>query len=125
MKNLKTRRDFMKVSAVGALGMLALNPLACTSDSPNRKSFGVGLQLYTIRDAMAADTLGTLKKVSEMGYKNVELAGYSGGKFYGFTAKEFKKIISDLGMDVISSHTMVEAAGITMENAKKNGRRPC
>ena len=119
MRNLKSRRDFMKISAVGTLGIIALNPLACASGTPDRKSFGVGLQLYTIRDAMAADTVGTLKKVSEMGYKNMELAGYSGGKFYGFTAKEFKKIVTDLGMDIISSHTMVEAEGITMENAKK------
>jgi sugar phosphate isomerase/epimerase len=59
-----------------------------------------------------------LKKLSDLGYKNLELAGYADGKFYGFTPAEFKKIVNDLGMDVISSHTNVEAAGITMDNAK-------
>jgi len=82
-------------------------------------SYGVGLQLYTIRDAMDADKLGSLKKVADMGYKNLELAGYSDGKFYGMEPADFKKVVTDLGMDIISSHTMVEAEGITIENAQK------
>ncbi|MBK6281927.1 MAG: hypothetical protein IPF54_03990 [Draconibacterium sp.] len=85
----------------------------------DKKSFEVGLQLYTIRDAMTADALGSLKTISDLGYKNVELANYADGKFYGFEPAEFKKIVSDLGMDIISSHTSVEAAGITLESAKK------
>lgn len=119
MKNLKNRRDFMKITAASALGVMALGPTACaTSVAKDKKSFGVGLQLYTVRDAMTEDALGTLKKVSEMGYKNVELANYANGKFYGYAPKEFKKIVNDLGMDVISSHAAVESAGITLENAK-------
>ena len=118
MSTLRNRRDFFKISAVGALGMTALGSLAFKSDAVDRKSFGVGLQLYTIRDAMTADTLGTLKKLSDLGYKNLELANYSKGKFYGFAPKEFSKIIKDLGMEAISSHSAVESAGITIETAK-------
>ncbi|HCY42428.1 MAG TPA: xylose isomerase, partial [Prolixibacteraceae bacterium] len=55
---------------------------------------------------------------SDMGFKNLELAGYADGKFYGFAPAEFKKIVTDLGMDVISSHAAVEAQGITTETAK-------
>jgi sugar phosphate isomerase/epimerase len=80
---------------------------------------GIGLQLYTIRDAMAADVPGSLKQVAEMGYKYLELAGYGDGKFYGMEPAEFKKLVSDLGMEILSSHTQVEAQGITLENAKK------
>ncbi len=115
----QNRRDFFKVSAAGSLGLLLLGPAACAPAAVDRKSFGVGLQLYTIRDAMAADVPGTLKKLSDMGYKNLELANYSDGKFYGYVPQEFKKMVNDLGMDIISSHTQVEAAGITIENAKK------
>ncbi len=68
---------------------------------------------------MEKDVAGSLKKVSDMGYKNLELASYANGKFYGFTPEEFKKMVNDLGMDIISSHTQVEAAGITLDNAKK------
>jgi sugar phosphate isomerase/epimerase len=99
--------------------MMVLGATGCgTASTPDRKSYGVGLQLYTIRDAMSADALGTLKKVSETGYKYLELAGYSDGKFYGYSPAEFKKIVSDLGMDALSSHTQVESAGISIDQAK-------
>ena len=62
---------------------------------------------------------GSLKKVADMGYKYLELASYADGKFYGMEPEEFKKIVSDLGMEIISSHTQVEAQGITLDNAKK------
>jgi sugar phosphate isomerase/epimerase len=68
---------------------------------------------------MAADVPGSLKKVSNLGYKYVELASYADGKFYGYAPAEFKKVVSDLGMEILSSHTQVEAAGITLDNAKK------
>ena len=116
---MTNRRDFLKISAAGSLSMMLFGPLSAnTISAVDRKSFGVGLQLYTIRDAMAADPKGTLKKVSDIGYKNLELAGYANGKFYGFKPSEFKKIVSDLGMAVLSIHTQVEAAGITLDNAK-------
>lgn len=119
MTKFNNRREFLKISAAGALGLTVLGPLACAPKAVDRKSFGVGLQLYTIRDAMAADVLGSLKKVSDLGFKNLELASYSDGKFYGYAPKEFKKIVSDLGMTILSSHTQVEAAGITVDNAQK------
>jgi sugar phosphate isomerase/epimerase len=119
MKMNQSRRDFFKASTAGTLGLMLLGPAACTSVADQRKKFDIGLQLYTIRDAMAADVPGSLKKISDMGYKNVELANYANGKFYGYAPKEFKKMVDGLGMEIISSHTQVEAAGITMENAKK------
>ncbi|MDP3642585.1 MAG: sugar phosphate isomerase/epimerase [Bacteroidota bacterium] len=117
MKTLQNRRDFLKISAAGSISMMLLGTAGCKT-ATDRKSFGVGLQLYTIRDAMDADVTGSLKKLSDLGYKNLELASYSNGKFYGYSPVEFKKIVNDLGMDIISSHAAVESAGITVENAK-------
>ena len=125
MRTNQKRRDFLKISTAGALGVVALGPMACKPKAKHaeavvdKKSFGVGLQLYTIRDAMTADALGSLKKISDLGYKTVELANYADGKFYGYEPAEFKKIVADLGMDIISSHASVEATGITTENAQK------
>lgn len=115
---MQNRRKFLQVSAAGSVGLMLLGAGGCKPAVVNRKTFGVGLQMYTIRDAMTADALGSLKKVSALGYKNLELAGYADGKFYGFAPAEFKKIVSDLGMEVVSSHTNVEAAGVTLDNAK-------
>ncbi|MFN8240896.1 MAG: TIM barrel protein [Bacteroidales bacterium] len=127
MKTTRSRRDFLKLSAAGALGAMVLSQYSCgTAGTKARKvvspidpSAGIGLQLYTIRDAMAADVPGSLKKVSELGYKYLELAGYADGKFYNMAPAEFKKLVEDLGMQILSSHTQVEAQGITLENAKK------
>lgn len=120
MKTMQNRRDFFKVSAAGALGLMALGPIACSTGAAiDRKSFGVGLQLYTIRDAMDADVPGSLKKISDLGYKYLELANYANGKFYGYAPLEFKKMVNDLDMEIISSHTSVEAEGITLESARK------
>lgn len=127
MKKNHSRRDFLKVSAAGALGTLALSSFtnktgvrsAVSAPATDLKSFGIGLQLYTIRDAMGIDVPGSLKKVSDIGYKYLELANYENGKFYGMEPVEFKKLVTDLGMEILSSHTQVEAEGITLDNAKK------
>ena len=120
MKPLIRRRDFLKTTSASAVGIMALSPLGITSCGPkDRKSYGVGLELYTIRDAMAEDTPGSLKKVSELGYRYLEPAEYADGKFYGYSPSEFRKMAEDLGMKVISSHSKVEAAGVTLDNAKE------
>ncbi|TAL59139.1 MAG: sugar phosphate isomerase/epimerase [Bacteroidetes bacterium] len=127
MKRNQSRRDFLKVSAAGALGAFALSSFTNKTSAisaryaglADPKSFGIGLQLYTIRDVMKQDVPGSLKKVSDIGYKYLELAGYDNGKFYGREPVEFKKMVNDLGMEILSSHTQVSGKGITLENAKK------
>jgi sugar phosphate isomerase/epimerase len=126
MKNNTSRRNFLKVSAAGALGAFVLSQYPQrTSANPmpkntpvNPRKFSIALQLYTIRQAMATDVPGSLKKVSDMGYKYLELASYADRKFYGYEPKEFKKLVNNLGMKILSSHTQVEAQGITLDNAK-------
>jgi sugar phosphate isomerase/epimerase len=125
MKTTQSRRNFLRISATGALGAFALSQYAFKAASEtvlsavDPKTFGIGLQLYTIRDAMGTDPRGSLKRISDIGIKYLELASYANGKFYGFEPLEFKKIVSDLGMEIISSHTQVEALGITLDNATK------
>jgi sugar phosphate isomerase/epimerase len=56
---------------------------------------------------MNNDPLGTLTKLAEMGYKHVEHANYDDRKFYGYSAGEFKKVLSDLGLQMPSGHTVL------------------
>ena len=63
------------------------------------KQFKVGLQLYSVRNAMAEDFVGTLKAVKEMGYDYVEFAGY-----FGHTAEEIKAILDEIGLGCVSVH---------------------
>jgi hypothetical protein len=126
MKANQSRRDFLRVSAAGALGAIVLSHYGCKTGSKPAAvktlaeiaAGGIALQLYTIRDAMAADVPGSLKKVADIGYKYLELAGYANSKFYGYEPAEFKKLVAGMGMEILSSHTQVEAEGITLDNAK-------
>ena len=52
------------------------------------KKFKVGIQLYSVRDAMEQDMDATLAKVKEMGYDYVEFAGY-----FGKSAEEVKALL--------------------------------
>ena len=63
------------------------------------KKFKVGIQLYGVRNAMAADFEGTLKAIADMGYEYVEFAGY-----FGHSAEEIKAILDKLGLKCISVH---------------------
>ena len=58
----------------------------------------VGLQLYTVRDALAADPEGTLRTVAELGYEGVELFG------------DFRDIalLDELGLTVAGRHVGFE-----------------
>ena len=67
------------------------------------KKFGVGIQLYGVRNAMAADFEGTLAKIKDMGYEYVEMAGY-----FGRTAEEIKAILDKLGLKCVSVHQGLE-----------------
>lgn len=65
----------------------------------------VGLQLYTIRDAMQADPVAALAKVAQIGYNSVEGATYTGTqKFYGMDATAFTKQLKQNGLIMPSSH---------------------
>jgi len=127
MNRTHTRRDFLRISAAGTFGAFILTQLACRpcpapASQPlvvEPKTFHIGLQLYTVRDALAQDLPGTLELVSDAGYAFVELAGYTDGKFYGYAPTEFKRLVSNMGLEIVSSHTQVEARGITLENAKR------
>ncbi|MDB5001376.1 MAG: twin-arginine translocation signal protein [Mucilaginibacter sp.] len=98
-----SRRNFLKNSAVAvtAAAMMPENLFAAA------KIQRVGLQLYSVRDAMKTDPAGTLKKLADMGYVYVEHANYINRKFYGYTPAEFKKILGDLGLSMPSGHTVM------------------
>ncbi|MDX2067616.1 MAG: sugar phosphate isomerase/epimerase [Haliscomenobacter sp.] len=68
------------------------------------KKNAISVQLYSVRGDMEKDLVGTLTAVRKMGYRLVEGAGYSQGKFYGKTPAEFKVLLADLGLKMPSGH---------------------
>lgn len=100
-----SRRKFLVNSSLTVAGTLFLSNHTFANEKA--KNTILGLQLYSVRDDMKRDPLGTLKKLSAMGYKNVEHANYIDRKFYGYTATEFKKVLDDLGFKMPSGHTVL------------------
>jgi sugar phosphate isomerase/epimerase len=67
-------------------------------------NIGIGVQLYTLRDLAGKDLPGTLRKVAEIGYRNVELAGFGNLK----TAKDVKKALDDAGLKSPAGHWAID-----------------
>lgn len=65
----------------------------------------IGLQLYSIRDSIMKDVPAAIAKVGKMGYKFVEPASYSDGKFYKMEPAAFKALCESNGLKILSSHT--------------------
>jgi len=97
------RRTFIKTAATITAGASILPFQMCAA-----KKKSIGLQLYTVRDDIAKDLEGTLRKVAEIGYNLLEGAGYSNRLFYGLKPAEFKTLINDMGMSMPSTHTVTE-----------------
>lgn len=100
-----SRRQFLKNSA-GLLAAASFLNRDIFLNYPQAKEL-IGVQLYSVRNEMNKDPLGTLKQLAAMGYKYVEHANYVNRKFYGYSAKDFKKLLDDLGMKMPSGHTVM------------------
>ncbi len=87
-------------------GAAILPGLACSGGSANTVT---ALQLYSVRDDMGEDPLAALTKLANMGYTHVEHANYVDHKFYGWTPREFKTVLDDLGLKMPSGHTVLAA----------------
>jgi sugar phosphate isomerase/epimerase len=98
------RRTFIKTGAMALAGTAFIN--SSLFAAPKQKGI-VGLQLYSIRDDMVKDPLGSLIQLAKIGYVYVEHASYVDRKFYGYSVSEFKKVLNDLGLKMISGHTVL------------------
>lgn len=78
---------------------------------PVYSKYKMGLQLYTVRDAMEADPKNCLQKVRDLGYEDLELYGFDGekGEYYGMKSKEFKLMLDDTGLSTSSGHYSLPA----------------
>ena len=93
---MTNRRTFLKQAAVrgGALAFAANNARAADWKKQ------VGLELYTVRDLTAKDYEGTVAKVAEIGYKEVEAAT----DYANLEPKQFRAMLDRYGLTMPSTH---------------------
>jgi sugar phosphate isomerase/epimerase len=118
------RRNFLKTSLQVAGGAWLLGAgRSARLLGGNRSIERIGVQLYTLRSLMREDFDGTLKRVAEVGYREVEFAGY-----YDRGPSEVKSLLSGLGLDAPATHVSLnqvqeDELDRTIESARAIGHR--
>ena len=95
--NRISRRNFLKAASAAAACTAAWG--SASTVMANALGLPIGLQLYSVRELLPKDYQGTLKRLGEMGYQEVEAAG-----FYGYTAGEVKQAMDQAGLRCVSAH---------------------
>jgi sugar phosphate isomerase/epimerase len=93
-----SRRAFLQRSSF-ALAAASCLPAYAGSAKTGPLGKAIGIQLYTVRHETKKDLLGTLKTLSDIGFREVEMAGY-----YDKSAKELRSILTDLSLEPTSTH---------------------
>jgi sugar phosphate isomerase/epimerase len=102
--NQLTRRSFLALSAAA--------PFALRSGLPPTKNIPIGIELYSVRNALKQDPRGTVKAVAQMGYECVEFfSPYHGGT--EAQAKDMRKLMDDLNIRCYSTHN--DSTNLTKE----------
>jgi sugar phosphate isomerase/epimerase len=104
---MNTRRKFLQQTALLATGGMLLQKNSFANSLFSAPALPApGIQLFTLFNEMDIDTAGTLQKVANAGYKNIESAFSKQAGFYGNKPKDFKQLLSNMGMDWRSHHVM-------------------
>jgi sugar phosphate isomerase/epimerase len=89
-----SRRTFLALAGAVPLALRA----SATAAKP-----AVGIELYTVRDELAKDLMGTVRAVAKMGYEVVEFFS----PYYSWTPQtvtDVRKLLDDLGVKCHSTH---------------------
>jgi sugar phosphate isomerase/epimerase len=94
------RRKFVRTLGVATGAMaIGLPRMSAALAEESEDLDHIGIQLYTVRADMERDFDGTLKSIKDIGYDQVEFAGY-----FGHSPKDVRAILDRLHLDAPSSH---------------------
>ena len=102
-----SRREVLQLLAAGVAGS-ALLPLLARAESSgfaaHRRIGRIGLQLYTVRSALAKDIEGTIAAVAAAGITELEFAGY-----YNKSPAWWRELLKQHGLIAPSTHEALPA----------------
>ena len=102
-KKFINRKDFiLQSTSFAAASLLSIRGLSDTSFA----KYKMGLQLFTVREPLAKDLAGTVKKIASIGYEDSETYGYDPdmGTYYGLKASAFKQLLAEHNLITTSGH---------------------
>ena len=110
---LRTRRQFVREVTIGSGAVLVasrMRPLAAQTAAASQWRTRIGLELYTVRDLLAADYEGTLAKVADMGYTEVEPTSYN-----NMSPTAFRAMLDTHKLTMPSTHAPARGSGADLE----------
>ena len=99
---MASRREFLAGTGA-ALATAALSPRAAEAWSRTEKLDRIGVELYTVRSEMARDVGATLTRVAQIGYREVEFAGY-----FNWDPAKLRATLDANGLTSPSAHVAIE-----------------
>lgn len=124
---MSNRREFLKNASLLTMGGLfagktvytnaANKTLPTVSDTNASKT--IGLQIYSLFKELYDDVPRGLKRLKQMGYTNLELAGYRDRKINNIEMDDFKKMADDAGLTIISTHVNPPVREYTPSNQQE------
>src|SRR5436190_1025336 len=99
---MTTRREFTQALAAAAVTAPAWRDALAFAAKPTHLG-PLGVQLYTVREAMGHDVAGTLARVRSVGYREVEFAGY-----FGKAPRDLRAMLRLHGLSAPSCHVGLE-----------------
>jgi sugar phosphate isomerase/epimerase len=94
--NSLSRRSFLALTAAAPLASAAF------------KRVPIGLELYSVRDELQKDLMGTVREVGKLGYDGVEFFS----PYYSWStdqAKDVRKLLDEVGMKCFSTHNSTKS----------------
>jgi sugar phosphate isomerase/epimerase len=131
------RRDFLQLSGAALTGAMTFDLIGCSPEKQKQK-WGIGL--FTIPQMLANDFPGTVKKLHDYGYSELEFfgpypfsaeatkerwvalseqLGIKQNAFYGYSVSEVKKILEDNELTSPSVHLDILTMRTNMAPAMK------
>jgi len=104
------KRDFLKkLSLLTVGGIVGSSMVPVLASEKSGSSFfapkkAIGLQIYSLGKELTDNVPAGMKKIAEIGYTKIELAGYREGKMGDYNLTDYRKIVEDNGIKITSSH---------------------
>lgn len=106
---MKTFSTKCRKSLITLACVIAAIALVAVPQNVSAKKKKIGIQLYSVMDAMNKNPQKSIERLAAMGYNSAELVQWGGDtKVFGMPADEFKKLCDANSMKIVSTHSSLQ-----------------
>ena len=106
---MKTFSTKCRKSLITLACVIAAIALVAVPQNVSAKKKKIGIQLYSVMDAMNKNPQKSIERLAAMGYNSAELVQWGGDtKVFGMPAEEFKALCDKNAMKIVSTHSSLQ-----------------